>query len=260
MVVSFGTSFAESRTADIGGIEEALAAAFPAYDSYRAFTSAFIRARLAREGITVASPQEVLAQLAAAGYEEVLVQPTHLLEGEEYQGKILALAAAFQPRFAKLVLGRPLLAAEEDYGLLAAALTAQLPPLGLEEGWLYMGHGTPRAANRAYGYSYRQLQAAFAALHPQVLLATVEEGDSPNLEEALREIQARGYKRVHLAPLMVVAGEHAAHDMAGSQPNSWKSRIEALGAAVCCHSQGLGRLRAVQALYIQHLLAALAGS
>ncbi len=257
-VISFGSTFDETRRRDIGGIERALAAAFPTYDQYRAFTSRIIRSRLAQRGITIASPAELLTQLAQDGYTELLIQPTHLLPGEEFSQKILPLREQFRADFRSIRIGQPLIAAEADYALAAAALASCLPPLAEGEGIVFMGHGSPRNNNRAFGRTYKRMQQAFAELRIPALVGTVEAEDSPNLEEALDGLRARAYRKVHLLPLMVVAGDHATNDMYGDGDGSWKRRIAALGLATEGHLCGIGRCPAIQALYVQHLLQALA--
>lgn len=258
VVISFGSTFNETRTQDIGGIEQALAAAFSAYDHYRAFTSNIIRKRLAERGIKVDDPATVLERLEQQGYEEIVLQPTHLLHGEEFEQKILALQDKYAHAFKKIIISKPLIVDETDFRLAAAAVAAQLPVLAADEAVVLMGHGTPRNNNKAYGYTYNHLQELFDAMQLPVIVGTVEEEDSPNLEAALSRLGKGGYQHAHLYPLMVVAGDHANNDMAGDEPDSWKSRIEALGIKTTAHLQGLGRSKAIQALYVQHVLQALA--
>lgn len=260
VVISFGSTFDETRLKDIGGVEQALANAFPAYDQYRAFTSNIIRKRLAERGVIVDDTETVLKNLQAAGYEEVVLQPTHLLHGEEFEQKVLALKERFHDAFRNIIVSRPLIVTENDYQLAAAALVAQLPPLAEGEGVVFMGHGTPRNNNRAHGCTYVKLQAVFDSMQQPVIIGTVEDEDKPNLEDVLAKLKGRGYKRVHMYPLMVVAGDHANNDMYGDEPDSWKSQIEALGVATVGHLNGMGRYKSVQALYIQHVLQALAAA
>lgn len=257
VAISFGSTFDETRKQDIGGIECALAAAFPEYDQYRAFTSKIIRKRLAARNIFVDDIETLLTKLAAAGYKEVLLQPTHLLHGEEFEQKILALRDKFLSLFQKFIISQPLIVSEEDFKRVAAALLSHLPSLQPNEGVIFMGHGTPRANNSAYGYTYVKLQKIFDELSVPVLVGTVEDEDMPNLAAVLSKLQQRGYKHVHLYPLMVVAGEHANNDMYGNEPDSWKSQIEALGITTTGHLNGIGRFTSIQALYVQHVLTAL---
>lgn len=258
VVISFGSTFDETRLKDIGGIEQALANAFPAYDQYRAFTSNIIRKRLAQRGIIIDDTETVLRKLQEAGYEEVVLQPTHLLHGEEFEQKVLALKERFHDAFRSIIISRPLIVSDSDYQLAAAALIAQLPQLGADEGVIFMGHGTPRNNNQAHGCTYVKLQAIFDAMQQPIIIGTVEDEDKPNLEDVLSRVKERHYKHVHLYPLMVVAGDHANNDMYGDEDDSWKSQIEALGIATTGHLNGMGRYKSVQALYIQHVLKALA--
>lgn len=259
VVISFGSTFDDTRLQDIGGIEQALANAFPAYDQYRAFTSNIIRKRLAERGVFVDDTETVLKKLQTAGYEEIVLQPTHLLHGEEFEQKVLALKERFHNAFRSIIVSRPLIVTENDYQLAAAALVAQLPSLKAGEGVIFMGHGTPRNNNRAHGCTYVKLQSIFDSMQQPVLVGTVEEDDAPNLETVLEKLQERRYRHVHLYPLMVVAGDHANNDMYGDEPDSWKAQIEALGISTTGHLSGIGRYKSVQALYIQHVLQALAG-
>jgi len=254
VVISFGSTFADTRVHDIGGIEQALAAAFPAYDQYRAFTSNIIRARLNERGLEIDDPVAVLEKLKGKGYEEIILQPTHLLHGEEFEQKILALREQYLPCFKKILISKPLIVEDQDYKLVAAALLAQLPECGADEGIIFMGHGTPRNNNRAYGYTYVKMQAIFDELKAPIIVGTVEDEDQPNFEAVLEQIDKRGYKKVHMYPLMVVAGDHANNDMYGDEDDSWKSQIEAKGIATTGHLNGIGRYKAIQALYIQHVL------
>ena len=257
VVISFGSTFDETRKKDIGGIEATLATALPDFDQYRAFTSNIIRKRLAARGIFVDDTEAILHKLALAGYEEVVLQPTHLLHGEEFEQKILALKEKFLPLFKSISISRPLIVNEEDYQLAVNALLEQLPPLAEDEGVIFMGHGTPRANNAAHGTTYVKLQELFDACKAPVLVGTVEDEDKPNFATVLAKLQQRGYKHVHLYPLMVVAGDHANNDMYSDEPESWKSQIEALGVTTTGHLNGIGRFEAIQKLYVQHALQAL---
>lgn len=254
VVISFGSTFDDTRISDIGGIEQALANAFPSFDQYRAFTSNIIRKRLGERGIKVDDPETVLLQLKDKGYAEVILQPTHLLHGEEFEQKILALLDKYRSAFKSILISNPLIVSEEDYKLAATALVAQMPALGDSEGIVFMGHGTPRANNKAHGYTYNKLQEIFDSMNTNIVVGTVEDEDSPNFETVLNEVRKRNYRKVHMFPLMVVAGDHANNDMYGDEEDSWKSQLEAVGVATEGHLNGIGRYPAIQALYIQHVL------
>lgn len=258
VVISFGSTYDDTRKQDIGGIEQALADAFAGYDQYRAFTSSIIRRRLKERGIAIDDPDTVLAKLKVAGYTEVLLQPTHLLHGEEFEQKILVLREKYASDFDRLSVCQPLIVDDDDYKLAAAAISLQFPPLAPGEGVVLMGHGTPRNNNKAYGCTYNKLQASFDRLGLPVIVGTVEEDDSPNFEAVLSKLKGRAYTHVHMYPLMVVAGDHANNDMYGDDEDSWKTRIEAVGVTTTGHLVGLGRSKAVQAIYIQHMLRTIA--
>lgn len=244
LAVSFGTSVPEARQS-IQQVERALAAAAPGRAFARAYTSPTIRCILAKRGETVDSLEQALEKLAAAGCEDVIVQPTHLLYGIEYD-KMKGSVAAFAPRFASFTFGKPLLASAADLQALAAcAWQAYAPARGA---LVLLGHGTEHFANTVYPALQTALRLQGAA---DAFVGTVE--GWPALEDVLAQLQAGGYDRVTLAPLMLVAGDHACSDMAGPGPDSWKSRLEAAGLAVTCRMQGLGLLPGVQALYTTHL-------
>ena len=254
VVISFGSTFDETRTHDIGGIEQALAAAFPAYDQFRAFTSVCILKRLVVLCIKIDDRETVLHKFADAGYEEVVLQPTHLLHGEEFEQKILSLKDKFTAKFQKIIISQPLIVNEEDYKLAAAAIAVQVPPLAADEGVVLMGHGTPRSNNKAHGNTYVKLQEIFDSMKFHVIVGNVEEDNTPKFESVLEKLQERKYKHVHMYPLMVVAGDHAINDMYSDEEDSWKTQIEALGIKTTGHLCGLGRSKAIQAIYIQHVV------
>ena len=237
VVISFGTSVPEAR-AGITAVEEALAQAVPAGTLVRrAFTSGMIRRILAERGETVPGPAEVLEELKAEGAERIVIQPTHLLCGCEYD-KLKAEAEAFGP----LAVGRPLLACNDDILALARGLDRQYPAAE-GEAVVCMGHGTPHFANAAYP----ALQTALRLLgREDILIATVE--GWPELEDVLGQLAPA--RRVTLVPLMLVAGDHARNDMAVD----WKEQLEAAGHTVRCVFTGLGELEWVREMYRARLL------
>lgn len=244
LCASFGSSAPEARR-DIEAVEAALRAAAPGCGFVRAYTSPTVRRILAGRGEAVPSLPEALSRLAGSA---VAVQPTLLLRGREYDA-LRAQALARAGAFPRLLLGRPLLDAPEDVPALARAV-AQAYPAQPGESLLLLGHGTDGPAAAVYP----ALQAAMRALSREdAFVATVAGGAAPeDLLPALRRAPA-----VRLAPLLLVAGEHARKDMAGDDPASWKSRLAAAGLSVRCTLQGLGSLPGVQALYAQRLRALL---
>ena len=251
LAVSFGTSHFDTLEKTIAAIEADLAAALPDRTLFRAFTSGMILRKLEVEGTHIDSVPQALERLLAEGYGDVVVQPTHILNGDEYD-KLLALAAPYAGKFRRLAFGKPLLTALEDYQALAAALEADLPAPSEGAAVLFMGHGTGHWSNAAYA----QLEYL---LHDRgrrdVVIGTVE--GYPGFEEALRRLrELPGLERVELRPLMVVAGDHAKNDLAGEEPGSWKNRLGSEGYGVTCTLRGLGEYPAVRALFVSHARAA----
>ena len=243
--VSFGTSVPAGRE-NITAVENVLRRAAQDRMFISAFTSPTIRRILRERGETVYSPAEALEALRSRGVTEVLLQPTHILRGHEYD-KLKREAAPWREKFDALRVGRPLLSDTEDLRALAAGLSAAYPQQNGETLVLF-GHGTDHAADLVYP----ALQTAFRlAGRTDVLVGTVE--GWPAFGDVLAQLRARSGKTVHLVPLMLVAGDHALNDMAGDGPDSWKSRLEAEGFAVRASLRGLGVMPAVQAMYRAHL-------
>ena len=245
IAVSFGSSVARARE-EIALAEAALTAAAPGYAFRRAYTSPTIRRILAGRGEMVASLPEALDRLAGEGFARVLVQPTHLLYGFEYEA-IRRQVQAASGRFECLKLGRPLLADDAALRALAACVAESYP---VEPGGalVLLGHGTAHFANMVYP----ALQTAFRLRgDDRVYVGTVE--GWPGFDEVLAQLQADGVTRVQLAPFMLVAGDHALHDMAGEGPGSWKGRLAAADIEARCHMRGLARLAPVRALYAARL-------
>lgn len=245
--VSFGTSYPEAREA-ISRIERALAAARPDYQLFRAFTSGMVADRIEREeGVRIPSPAALLERLAAEGYDEVLCQSLHVIPGFEYE-KLQKAIEPYAARFKKLTRGKPLLWDTKDYLRLSRALLAHMPKLGADEAFVWMGHGTDHPANAAYALLENTFRFDGAE---RVYVATVE--GFPNFDYVLRRLHRQGVSRVRLAPLMVVAGDHAQNDLAGPEEDSWKSVLESEGYHVQCDLRGLGEYDEVAALFAAHL-------
>lgn len=246
VITSFGTSVPEARVS-ITAVEEALKSAAPDCVCVRAFTSSIIRRILAGRGENVPSVTQALERLCANGARKVVVQPTHLLYGFEYD-KLKAEADAFAARFEQVTVGRPLLANTEDIQRFAGCLSQTYPERD-GEAVVLMGHGTEHFANAVY-------PALQTALHlkgrDDLYIGTVE--GWPSFDDVLNQLKER---RVLLAPLMLVAGDHAREDMAGDSPDSWKSRLEQAGVSVTCSFTGLGMLPWVQEMYRERLLSVL---
>ena len=247
MVVSFGTSVAEAETA-ILNVENTLREAFSDHIFVRAFTSRMICRKLASEGRPVLSPEEAFEKLASEGAEQVIVQPTHLTPGEEYD-KLCRIADQYRSRFRELRIGRPLISDEQDLLKTAEIIWEKYgTDLKENEALLLMGHGTTHIAGMIYG----ALQTAFRIEGREPVFVGTVEG-WPGLEECISQLKKGGYKTVRLAPLMLVAGDHVRNDMAGDDEDSWKSRLEAEGFEVVCHIEGMGSFAGTASLYLMHL-------
>lgn len=243
--VSFGTTVPSARQ-EIEAVEQALSAAAPERVMVRAFTSGMIRRVLAGRGQPVPSLPEALESLRRDGVEDVFVQPTHFLCGVEYD-KLRAEALSAASSFARLRVGRPLLASTEDLRAVAA-MVADCFPAETGRAVVLMGHGSTHFANVVYP----AIQTIFElAGRPDIRVGTVE--GWPTLEEVRETLRNMKVGRVHLAPLMLVAGDHALNDMAGEGPDSWKTLLEQDGYAVTATLKGLGRREEIQALYAAHL-------
>lgn len=251
LVVSFGTSYPETREKTIGAIERDIAAAFPDWEIRRAFTSGMILKKLReRDKLVIDTVQEALERLESDGFDTVVCQPTHILNGEEYDD-IVAIAREFQGRFRALRIGAPLLSATADYTRLARIIGGQFKPEAHTAVCL-MGHGSTHFADAAYAaldYHFREQGRG------DILVGTVE--GYPDLDTLLRHVRASGAVRVLLTPLMVVAGDHAVNDMAGDGEDSWKTVFESAGLEVRCVLRGLGEYAGVREMYTEHTGAAI---
>lgn len=276
LVVSFGTSFNDSRTQDIGGIEKALQEANPDWSVRRAFTAQIIINHVqARDGEKIDNMDQALQRAVDNGVKNLVVQPTHLMHGAEYDELVEALEN-YEDKFESVKVAEPLLGevgddasvVNEDKETVAKALTAEAVSVAgydsldaaKEDGtaFVFMGHGTSHTA----AVSYSQMQTQMTNLgYENVFIGTVEGNPEDTACEAVIEkVKEAGYKKVVLRPLMVVAGDHANNDMAGEEEDSWKSQFVASGAfdSVDTQVNGLGGIADIQAIYVEHTAAALA--
>ena len=262
LVVSFGTTVQATRAANIDMLESEAAAGFPEWEVRRAFTSATVRARIAsEEGLVIDPPSEALAKLAHEGFQSVMIQPTHVIPGEEYDRLVEAITPFCREKaFDSLKLGRPLLYYEgnepsqpDDYRIAVEALKTQLPANEPDEPGkvVLMGHGSGHFADRCYDLFQERLDSAGLP----VFTATVE--GSRTFEDALDWLERSGVRKVVLMPFMLVAGDHAINDMAGPEEDSWESRLRDAGYEVSSHLRGLGENPAFRSIYLDHLRAAL---
>jgi sirohydrochlorin cobaltochelatase len=248
LVISFGTSYAETRKKTIAATEKRLQKAFPDHDFYRAFTSRMIINKLKqRDNESVDVPRDALKKLKAAGYTHVRCQTTHIINGYEYEITLKELKD-FEADFESLILGRPLLTTVEDYEETIDIVMGQVPKLKKDQALVYMGHGTDHHANATYPcLDYMFKMKGF----DNVYVGTVE--GFPELENIVPVLKDKKYKKVYLAPFMLVAGDHATNDMASDDEESWKSVLEDEGFKVECILEGLGEYSGIQDLFAAHL-------
>ena len=254
LVVSFGTSFNDSRRLTIGGIERALQKAFPDWSVRRAFTSQIIIDHVkSRDGEVIDNVSEALDRAVENGVKTLVVQPTHLLHGYEYTDLVNELAE-YADAFESITVGEPLVNSAEDFSMTAAVLADVTASYNDgKTAIVYMGHGTEAESNEIYA---KMQQLMKDAGYENYFIGTVEA--EPSLEDVLALVQAGSYERVVLRPMMIVAGDHANNDMAGAEEDSWKSVFEAAGYEVECVLQGLGQSSVVQQMFVRHTAEAMA--
>lgn len=275
LVVSFGTSFNDSRATDIGGIEKALQEANPDWAVRRAFTAQIIINHVqARDNEKIDNMDQALERAVNNGVKNLLIQPTHLMHGAEYD-ELSEAVEKYQDKFETVKIAEPLLGEvgkdatviNEDKETVAKALTAEAvktagydsADAAAEDGtaFVFMGHGTSHTAN----VTYDQMQTQMDKLgYKNVFIGTVEgEPEDTACEVVIDKVKEAGYKKVVLRPMMVVAGDHANNDMAGEDEDSWKSQFEASGnfESIEAQIEGLGRIKDVQDVYTAHTAAAI---
>ena len=248
LVVSFGTSFNDNRAATIKAVEDAMEAAFEDYSVRRAFTSDIIIEHISRrDGQVIDNVKESLDRAKANGVKNLLVQPTHLMNGYEY-GDLVKDLEKRAGDFETVRIGAPLLTSDEDFTQVALAMAAATKDLVDEKTAVcYMGHGTEAASNGVYTKMQKELQAAG---YDNYFVGTVE--SAPTAADLVKLVKEGGYEKVILRPMMIVAGDHANNDMAGDEADSWKSIFTAAGFEVQCEVKGLGEVKAIQDLLVAH--------
>lgn len=265
VVVSFGTSYLETLHLAIESVENRIRTAFPDYEVRRAFTSRTVIKRLQeRDGLIIDNERQALERLQAEGYQEVYIQPLHVVPGAEYD-KIKILVAHYAhartPVFEKICLARPLLyymgqeEQPDDYEIAINALKTQLPKAQPDSAVVLMGHGGLHPANAAYGVLQLKLED-YGLEH--VFIYTVE--GYPELGRIIAKLKQKQVRKVTLLPFLLVAGDHAVNDMAGEDENSAKTQLLAAGFEVDVYLRGLGENAAIQDIYVDHLEAAIAQS
>ncbi len=255
LVVSFGTTFADTRKVTTDAVEAKIRKTFPDYEVRRAFTSRIIIKKLADEaGLKVDTERQALERLKTEGFSQVIVQPLHIEAGDEYE-KLKNAVSSYEKDFAKITVGRPVLyytgqegEKPDDYLFLIKALQAQLPKLAQGEAVAVMGHGGVHPSNTAY--AALQLKLQDAGIH-NVFVFTVE--GYPTYENLLDKLKEKKIKKVTLMPLMLVAGDHANNDMAGTEDDSFKTQLTKAGFQVAAYLHGLGENPVIQDIYVQHV-------
>lgn len=253
LVVSFGTSYDDNRDLSIGAVEADIAAAYPDYEVRRAFTAQTVIDILGeRNDLDVDNVTEAMDRLVSDGVTKVVIQPTHVMNGAEYDD-VMAEIAPYADKFEVMAVGAPLLTSYEDYEAVINALLADNENAGsADTALVYMGHGTHHFANATYS----QLEAMMHAEgYENAFVGTVE--GFPTLEVVQAQATAYGAKKIILMPLMVVAGDHANNDMAGDEEDSWKVVLTNAGFEVECVLEGLGQNAGIRAIYIDHIKAAI---
>ena len=275
LVVSFGTSFNDSRAEDIKGIEDKLAEAFPDWSVRRAFTAQIIINHVeARDDEVIDNMQQALDRAVDNGVKNLVVQPTHLMHGAEYDEMVDAVNG-YKDKFESIAISEPMLGEvgddatviNDDKKAVAQAITdTACKEAGFDDmkaaadagtAFVFMGHGTSHTANVTYDQMQTQMEDLGLT---NAFIGTVEgKPEDTACEEVIAKVKDAGFKNVILRPLMVVAGDHANNDMAGDDDDSWKSQFEASGAfdSVECQIEGLGRIEAVEDLYVEHTQAAI---
>ena len=273
LVVSFGTSFNDSRVADIKSIEDALQEANPDWSVRRAFTAQIIINHIqARDGEKIDNMEQALERAVANGVKQLVVQPTHLMHGAEYDEMCDAIDKV-RDKFESVEIAEPMLGEvgsdaavinADKEAVAKAVVAAALSESGYEStaaakeagvAYVLMGHGTAHVAKVTYSQMATQMDKLG---YENVFIGTVEgEPEDTSCEAVIAAVKEAGYTTVVLRPLMVVAGDHANNDMAGADEDSWKTMFEAAGLTVNCQISGLGRIADVQALYVAHTKAAI---
>ncbi|MCH4008619.1 sirohydrochlorin cobaltochelatase [Companilactobacillus sp.] len=249
LVISFGTTYPETRKKTIKATEQAIANKFPDADVFEAFTSNVVLKRIEKnEGIKIDTPSEAIEKIRSLGYQQLFVQSLHIIPGHEYH-LVVKLLSPYAKDFEKFVIGKPLLTSLVDYRDVKNYLVG-MNDLADDEAVLFMGHGTATdIAFTAYGCLDHMLMGT------RNYLGTVESW--PDLKMEMARMKSDGIKKVHLFPFMLVAGNHANKDMASDDKNSWNSQLQKAGFETTPHLVGLGESEFIQNQFVKHLRAAI---
>lgn len=248
LVVSFGTSYIETMQKNILAIETKIKEAFPKYSHYHAWTcERVIRKVKKSHQIFIPTIEEAMMQMIHDGITDVIIQPTHLIDGSENE-RLQTISRSFQKDFSTMVFGLPLLGSIKDIKDLAAYFHSAFYHLSETEALIMMGHGSSTIADQTYTVLNQSFQE-FPL--PQIFVGTMENKDS--IHEIIDILKTKNIKKVFLTPLLIVCGIHAEHNMAGSQSDSWKSQLEQAGFEVSCLMKGLGEYSFVCSKFIEHI-------
>ena len=251
LVVSFGTSYNDTRDATIGAVEKAIAQATPDYEVRRAFTSQIIIDKLkSRDNLEIDNVKQAMERLIADGVGTLICQPTHVMNGFEYDD-MKREVEAYAQNFETLKFGTPLLTSTQDYVDVVAAVQKEFA-VPEDTALVLMGHGTKHFANNTYAalaYHFNHSKSK------NIFVGTVE--GFPDLDSTIQDVKTLGVKKVILAPLMVVAGDHATNDMAGDEEGSWKTVFKSEGFEVECVLKGLGEYQSIRDIYVAHVAEAI---
>jgi len=244
VAASFGTTYEKALENSIAAVENTFAESFPEYEVRRAFTSRHVISALKKKGSGADTVSEALERLISEGFEEVIVQPTHIIGGYEYE-RLCREAEMFRERFKRFDIGVPLLSDDNDIGAVCGFFEKKF---GGEKALAIMGHGTEHAANQVY----QKLWDRFAADGFDSIFVGAMEG-SLTVADIIPKLRSGGYHEIVVTPLLLVAGEHAYNDMAGDDPSSWRSVLEAEGFEFVPVIKGLGEYEEIRSLYAEHL-------
>lgn len=248
LAVSFGTSVNETREKTIDKIEEDMRSDNPDASFYRAWTSKMIIRKLEkRDNQKIDTVREAMERMIRDGVTDLIVQPTHIINGIETD-LMKEDVLSYREQFQSIRFGDPLLTSTEDNEEAIRAFMSEWTALPKDEALILMGHGTPHYANAVYAaldYTFKDLG------YPNVFIGTVE--SYPSVPSLLKNLKSFCPKKVHLAPFMIVAGDHATNDMAGDEPDSWKNQFESAGYEVECHLKGLGEYEGIRKIFLRHI-------
>ena len=247
LAVSSGTAYKEAIKLNIEACELEIAGAFPEYDIRRAFTSFPVLKKLKeKDNIHIDNVEEALKRIIGENYSKIIIQPLHVIPGDEFHEKILRNIAKYKEKFDDISSGMPLLFNMDDYLKVIEGIKHQIPELKKEEAVLFMGHGTKHPANAAYSC----LQMMMEDQGLQVYIGTIDH--YPDLRDIIRRLKRDSIQKVTLMPFMLTAGGHASDDMAGDGNNSWKSILESEGFLINVYLHGLGENPIIRDIFVEH--------